>query len=67
MDFIDSIEEKIGIKSIKNYMPMQSGDVYKTWANVDALISDFGYKPSTSIDIGIEKFVKWYKNYNKIK
>lgn len=48
-------------------MPLQAGDVPKTYANVDDLIKDVGFKPDTSIDEGIGKFVEWYKEYYWVK
>ena len=47
-------------------LPIQPGDVSKTWANVDALINDYNYQPSTRIEDGIEKFIDWYIKYYKI-
>ena len=47
-------------------MPIQPGDVYKTWANVDDLIRDYNYSPNTSIREGVGKFIDWYKNYYKL-
>jgi UDP-glucuronate 4-epimerase len=64
--FIEVIEEKIGKKAVKNFLPMQPGDVPATFADIDDLISAVGFKPSTSIEDGIEKFVNWYKDYYKI-
>lgn len=65
-DFIESLENYIGIKAIKNFMEMQPGDVEKTWADVSELINDFNYSPKTSLDKGVAKFVDWYKSYYKI-
>lgn len=65
-DFIDEIELKLETKAEKNMMPIQPGDVYKTWANVDDLIKDYNYSPNTSIREGVGKFVDWYKNYYKV-
>jgi UDP-glucuronate 4-epimerase len=62
-DFIMTIEQAIGKKAIKEMYPMQQGDVPKTFANIDKLIHDFGYKPRTSISVGISKFINWYLNY----
>lgn len=45
---------------------MQAGDVPDTYADVDALINDVGYKPSTPIEVGVERFAHWYKNYYKV-
>jgi len=65
MDFIRAIEKAIGKEAVKNYMPMQAGDVPVTWADVDDLISDFGYAPSVEVEEGIDRFVKWYVEYFK--
>ena len=62
-DFITTIEREIGKESIKEMFSMQKGDVTRTFANIDKLIEDFGYKPSISINKGIKKFINWYKTY----
>jgi len=67
MDFIEAIEEKIGKKAIKNYMPLQAGDVPATYANVEDLYRDIDFRPETSIKDGVGKFVDWYIDYYKIK
>jgi UDP-glucuronate 4-epimerase len=61
MDFIGAIEKAVGKKAVMEFYPMQPGDVYQTYADVDDLVRDVGFKPSTSIYEGIEKFVAWYK------
>ncbi len=66
LDFIDSIEKALNKNAKKNMLPMQPGDVPKTWADVSALIKDFNYKPKTSIDTGVKNFVNWYSEYYKI-
>ncbi len=66
LKFIDVIEEKMGKKAIKNFMPMQPGDVPETYADVDDLIDTVGFKPNTSVEEGISKFVDWYKDYYKV-
>ncbi|MGE4465996.1 NAD-dependent epimerase [Sphaerochaeta sp.] len=63
---IETLEKEFGIKAEKNLIPLQPGDVPKTFADVEDLVHDHGYKPSTSIEEGIAKFVQWYKNYNNI-
>ena len=63
-DFITTIEEAIGEKAIKEMYPMQQGDVPRTFADIDKLIDDIDYKPSTSIIDGLEKFINWYKKYD---
>ncbi len=65
MYFIEQIEKNLNKKADKNYLPLQAGDVPATYANVDALINYVGYSPSTSIESGIENFIKWYKDYYK--
>ncbi|PIE68632.1 MAG: capsular biosynthesis protein CpsI [Deltaproteobacteria bacterium] len=61
--FIEVIEEHLGQQGIKEMLPMQPGDVEATYADVDDLIADVGFKPSTSIEEGIGKFIAWYKDY----
>jgi UDP-glucuronate 4-epimerase len=66
MFFIETIEKALGKKAIKNFLPLQPGDVSETYADVDALINDVGYSPSTSIQSGIESFISWFKDYYKV-
>ena len=63
MQFIQVLENNLGKMATKNFLPLQPGDVPKTFAAVDELIKDVGFKPSTSIETGIKKFVDWYKKY----
>lgn len=63
LHFIEILEEKLGQKAVKNLMPIQEGDVPETFADVDALAEAVGFRPSTPIEEGIEKFVTWYKEY----
>ena len=65
MDFIASIERAVGREADKKFMPAQAGDVPVTYADIANLETDFGFKPATSIDQGIEKFVAWYQDYYK--
>ncbi|EKD07084.1 NAD-dependent epimerase [Limnospira platensis] len=60
---IEVLENVLGKTAQKNLLPMQPGDVPITYANVDSLIADVGFKPSTPIELGVEKFVAWYKSY----
>jgi len=64
--FIEIIEERTGKKAQKNMLPMQPGDVVATYANVDDLISDVGYKPETSVEEGIANFVDWYREFYQV-
>lgn len=63
MDFIEAIEQSLGLKAEKNFLPLQAGDVPATWANVDDLVEDLGYKPETKVQKGIKSFVEWYRTY----
>ncbi|WP_027720591.1 NAD-dependent epimerase [Maridesulfovibrio zosterae] len=66
MRYIEVLEDCIGKKAEKNMMPLQAGDVPSTYANVENLMSDIGFKPCTTVEEGIEKFVKWYRDYYKV-
>ena len=66
MYFIECIEKAVGKPAIKNMLPMQPGDVPSTYANVDALAEDVGFRPQTPIETGIERFVEWYRGYNRL-
>lgn len=65
-EFIKEIEINLGKEAKKTMLPMQPGDVEKTWANVDQLIKDYNYSPNTSIKEGVKSFIDWFKNYYKI-
>lgn len=65
MHLIECLEQSLGVKAHKNFLPMQQGDVEKTFANIDRLTADTGFKPSTSINEGVTKFVSWYRGYHK--
>lgn len=67
MKFITVLEDKIGKKAEKVYMDMQPGDVLKTYADVSDLERDIDFKPNTSIEEGLGKFVDWYKTYYNVK
>ncbi len=66
MRYIEVLEECLGQKAEKNFMPMQPGDVPATYANVDDLVKNLDYKPGTTLEYGIGQFVKWYKEYYRI-
>jgi len=63
LDFIQTIEHKLNKEAKKEFLPMQDGDVARTWANVDALKVDYGYSPSTTITEGVGKFVDWFREF----
>ncbi len=67
MDFIEAIEEKLGVKAFKELLPMQDGDVPMTWADTNDLARDLGYRPGTTIKDGISRFIEWYKEYYRVK
>jgi UDP-glucuronate 4-epimerase len=66
LDYIEAIEDALGIKAIKEFLPLQPGDVPDTYADVSDLVKEFGYKPSMPIKKGVKNFVDWYKNYHSI-
>jgi UDP-glucuronate 4-epimerase len=66
LKFIETIEEKCGKKAEKIFMPMQAGDVVATYADVSDLMKDTGFSPATPLEVGIGKFVDWYRDYYKI-
>jgi UDP-glucuronate 4-epimerase len=64
--FIEVIEEKVGRKANMNLMPIQDGDVAETYADVDDLMKYVNFKPDTSIEVGVGRFVDWYRDYYKV-
>jgi UDP-glucuronate 4-epimerase len=67
MDFISAIEKKTGKKAIMEMMPIQAGDVPKTWADTSGLKADYDYSPYTPIQTGINNFIDWYMDYYRVK
>lgn len=63
---IDLLEDAIGLPAVRNYLPMQPGDVTRTFADIDAIRRDLGFVPRTSIDEGVPAFVRWYREYHKV-
>ena len=64
MNYIGALEAALGREANKEFLPIQPGDVPDTWANVDDLVEQFGYKPNTPVDQGVAAFAAWFKNYN---
>ena len=62
-EFIATIEQLMGKSAQKNFLPMQPGDVLSTYADVEGLTADIGFKPTTSIDLGLANFINWYQSY----
>ncbi len=63
MDYITALEKVLGKTSTREFLPLQSGDVPDTYADVDDLVEQFHYKPATPIDVGVGRFVDWYRGY----
>jgi UDP-glucuronate 4-epimerase len=66
MDFIAELEKALGKRAEINFQSMQAGDVKETFADIDAMKNDFGFKPTTGIDVGIPLFVEWYKSFHRV-
>jgi UDP-glucuronate 4-epimerase len=66
MKVIGLIEDACGFKAEIEMLPMQPGDVPKTYADIEAIRRDRGYEPTTSIDVGIPRFVEWFKEYHGV-
>jgi UDP-glucuronate 4-epimerase len=67
MRYIEVLEQCLGRKAQKNLLPLQLGDVPDTWADVEDLAADVGYRPSTPIEVGVKRFVDWYVDYYKVR
>ncbi|MES3032801.1 MAG: NAD-dependent epimerase [Gemmatimonadota bacterium] len=66
LHLIETLEQKLGRTATKNMLPMQLGDVPATYADVEALTQDTGFKPATPIEVGVERFVRWYRDYYRV-
>ena len=66
MRYVEVLEKCLGKTAQKNFLPLQDGDVPATYANVEDLVRDIDFKPSTNIEDGIQNFVNWYREYYKI-
>jgi UDP-glucuronate 4-epimerase len=64
--FIEVLEDCLGKKAERNLLPMQPGDVPATFADVDDLLRDVGFRPSTPLEAGVRKFVDWYRTYYSV-
>ncbi|MBU1248486.1 MAG: NAD-dependent epimerase [Proteobacteria bacterium] len=64
--YIEALEKSLGMKAEHNLLPMQAGDVPATWADASTLMNDVGFQPATSIEVGIARFVEWYRDYHNI-
>ena len=66
MEYVRIIEKTLGLKAQINYMPMQDGDVLETYADIADLTKAINYKPQTTVQVGVENFINWYKDYFKV-
>lgn len=64
MYFIETLENALGKKALKEFCPMQPGDVYQTYADISELVEDFNFKPDITIEVGLKCFAEWFKNWN---
>ena len=67
MRYIEVLEQCLGREAEKNLLPLQAGDVPDTWADVEDLVADVGYRPATPVEVGVRKFVDWYLEYYEVK
>lgn len=67
LEFIETLEKFLGKTAIKNFVPMQPGEVVATYADIDSLVQDFGFQPKTTLEQGLEKFVQWYCTYYQVR
>ncbi|CAI8863939.1 NAD-dependent epimerase [Pseudomonas sp. fls2-241-R2A-110] len=66
LDFIDCLESALGVKAQRNFLPMQAGDMVKTWADVSALSNWVDYSPQVAVETGVKEFVKWYRHFYQV-
>jgi len=66
LDFVDCLEKALGIKAQRHLLPMQAGDVVKTWADVSALANWIGFSPQVEVEVGVAEFVRWYRQYYQV-
>jgi UDP-glucuronate 4-epimerase len=66
LDYIEAIEDTLGVKARKDFLPMQPGDVPNTYADIEDLIKDFEYQPSYNLKQGVKNFVLWFKEFHNL-
>jgi UDP-glucuronate 4-epimerase len=66
MNFVEEIERSVGRTAVKEFLPLQDGDVEETWANIDTLVNEFDYQPKVEVAEGVSHFVKWYKTFYRV-
>ncbi len=67
MHLIECLERELGLEAVKEMLPMQPGDVHATYADITRIADDYGFKPTTSLEAGIAKFVRWFKDTNAVR
>jgi UDP-glucuronate 4-epimerase len=67
MHFVEAIEDELGRKAVKEFLPMQPGDVQSTFADVSDLTRDTGYQPATNVREGVKNFIHWYRQYYGVR
>lgn len=67
LDMVECVEHALGLRAIRNYLPLQPGDVLQTWADVEALAQRTGFRPATPLHSGIERFVHWYREFYAVE
>jgi UDP-glucuronate 4-epimerase len=66
LDYIKILEKQLGKKAVRNELPLQAGDLPDTWADCSEIGNDLGYNPETPLELGIERFVRWYREYFQV-
>jgi UDP-glucuronate 4-epimerase len=66
LDFVDCLENTLGLQALRNYLPMQAGDVVSTWADTAALEARIGFRPQVKVDQGVAAFVTWYRAFYNV-
>ncbi|WP_343576267.1 NAD-dependent epimerase [Pseudomonas sp.] len=67
LDMVECVEHALGRRAVRNYLPLQPGDVLQTWADVEALAKRTGFRPATSLQSGVERFVHWYREFYAVE
>lgn len=67
LDMVECLERVLGLRAVRNYLPLQPGDVLQTWADVEALAQRTGFRPETTLQSGVEQFVHWYRDFYAVK
>ncbi len=66
LQFVECLEEALGIPAIKHFLPLQPGDVVDTWADTRELEEHIGFRPQVAVPVGVQSFVDWYRAYYRV-